>query len=73
MTTTNNGSRKLWCDLIDHGIAFARKRKQTPTVERLLDSCGIFSWSPYRQRAREYANTMLNPDQKANPDEPTKE
>lgn len=67
------GHRKLWCDLVDRGLATAIASGKPFSVERVLDSVGILSWAPYRGQAFIYANKMLNPDQKANPDEPTKE
>ena len=67
------GHRKLWHDLVERGIRAATASGKPFTIEKMLDSVGILSWAPSRGQAFIYANKMLNPDQKSNPDEPTKE
>jgi hypothetical protein len=59
------GSRKLWCDLIDSAIRLSLKRGEVLDAERLLDSCGIFHWSMYRQQARAYAQQLIDAHAKA--------
>jgi hypothetical protein len=54
------GTRKLWRALIDRAISNGQRRGEALTVEAVLNSCGIFSWAPSRQRAHAYATKMLN-------------
>ena len=70
---TRPGHTKLWHAVVERAIQTAQQSGEPFTVEAVLNSIGILSWAPYRSQAFAYANKMLDPDQKANYNEPTKE
>jgi hypothetical protein len=57
--SSDSQQRRLWHDLLDRAIAKAAASGETFTVERVLDSIGMFSWASDRAQALVYANKML--------------
>jgi hypothetical protein len=60
MTTTSDRKRQLWQDIVERAVQTAQQGGKPLTVEAVLDSCGVFHWSPYRQRAHAYATKMID-------------
>lgn len=65
MNNTNPANRKLWCDLVDRGLATTIASGKPFSVERVPDSVGILHWAPYRSQAFTYATAMLDAAKKA--------
>jgi hypothetical protein len=57
--TTDNRTRKIWCDLVDHSFLVAKARGDNYTVAGILANCGIFEWSPYRKAAESYLHKLI--------------
>jgi hypothetical protein len=57
--TTDNRTRKIWCDLVDRAFAAAKARGDNYTVAGVLANCGIFEWSPYRRAAESYLSQLI--------------
>ena len=51
--------RPLWCSAVDRAMQLAIASGKPFDIERLLDSIGIFAWSPFRRRAAVYAETLI--------------
>jgi hypothetical protein len=52
--------RPLWCSLVDRAVQLAAASAAEPVdIEAVLDSCGIFKWSPFRTRAIAYAKQKI--------------
>jgi hypothetical protein len=48
----------LWAGLVEAAVRSAEGRGE-PFTETMLDSVGIFAWSPYRARALSYAQKII--------------
>jgi hypothetical protein len=57
--TTDNRTRKIWCDLVDRAFVAAKARGDKYTVAGILANCGIFEWSPYRKAAESYLHELI--------------
>ncbi|MBB5331878.1 hypothetical protein [Tunturiibacter gelidoferens] len=51
---------KLWVSLLERAVDRAQQSGKPFTIESLLDSCGIFHWSPRRSQAFAYATKLLS-------------
>jgi hypothetical protein len=52
--------RRMWQDIVQRAVQTTQQGGKPFTVEALLDSCGVFRWSPYRQQAHAYATKMID-------------
>jgi hypothetical protein len=62
--------RRLWHDLVDRAVAKANGKPLS--AQDVLNSVGIFRWTPYHPQAIAYATKMLDAHTKAATTKPKK-